>query len=73
MHSALAMYVDYTYLVAMVKDGHERKKPRLNLTFDASLREDAEAMALERGLSLSQLLEHLVREEKKRLARKKDT
>lgn len=43
-----------------------RSKPRLSLTFDAELRTEAERLAGERGLSLSQLLEQLVREEVRR-------
>jgi hypothetical protein len=41
-----------------------RTRPRVNLTLDRTLREEAEALKERRHLlSLSQLFEHLIREE----------
>jgi predicted HicB family RNase H-like nuclease len=47
-----------------------RNKPRLNLTFDEDLRGEAETMADDLGLSLSQFLEKLVRDEIARRAKR---
>lgn len=43
-------------------DDH-RSKPRVSIVMDPSVREAADALASERGLSLSVLLEQLVRAE----------